>query len=161
MEAVGATLEIGRRTLFRYFRSKNDIVWGDFDLVLDRLDRELRAAPDDATLWGAITRAAVESNRYESQQLPELRIRMTLITTVPALQAHSAVRYAEWRQVIAEFAGRRLGQRPVDLVPLTASYAALGASMAAFSRWVEYPEESLEQHLRASYRAVALGFADA
>lgn len=158
MEAIAAELKIGRRTLFRYFRSKNDIVWGDFDLVLNRLDRELRAAPPEATLWGAISHAAVESNRYESEQLPELRIRMTLITTVPALQAHSAVRYAEWRQVIAEFAGRRMRQGPVDLLPLTVSYAALGASLAAFARWVEYPEESLEENLRTSYGAIELGF---
>jgi TetR/AcrR family transcriptional regulator, regulator of mycofactocin system len=158
MEDVAAALQIGRRTLFRYFPSKNDIVWGDFDSVLHRLRHQLRVTQDDVTLWGAISNAALESNRYEPEQLPELRIRMTLITTVPALQAHSAVRYAEWRQVIADFAGHRLRQRPVDLLPLTVSYAALGASLSAFTRWVDHPEENLEDNLRASYAAVGAGF---
>ena len=42
---------------------------------------------------------------------------MTLITTVPALQAHSALRYADWRGVVAEYVARRRGERPEDLVP--------------------------------------------
>jgi hypothetical protein len=50
----------------------------------------------------AIARAAVSSNGCDADQLLELRIRLTLITTVPALQAHSMLRYAAWRNVIAE-----------------------------------------------------------
>ena len=42
---------------------------------------------------------------------------MTLITTVPALQAHSMLRYAAWRAVVAEFVAQRLGDEPDDLVP--------------------------------------------
>jgi mycofactocin system transcriptional regulator len=158
MEEVAAAAQVSRRTLFRYFPSKNDIVWGDFDWVLDRLRRHLDEAAPDASLMEAIRHAAVESNRYDGGQLPELRVRMTLITTVPALQAHSMVRYAEWRQVISEFAALRLGQEPDDLLPLAVGQAALGASLAAFGRWVAHPEEDLIVNLDTSYRALIDGF---
>ena len=82
---------------------------------------------------------------------------MTLITTVPALQAHSALRYADWRGVVAEYVARRRGERPADLVPQTVAFAALGASMAAFSVWVEEGGD-LEECLRAAYAALGSGF---
>lgn len=157
VDDVAAELGIGRRTLFRYFESKNDMVWGDFDLVLARLRRLLDGTPEDLPVMEAVAQAAIESNRYEPEQLPELLVRMRLITTVPTLVAHSMVRYAEWRAVIAEFVARRLGEEPDDLVPLTVGYAALGTSMAAFTRWVAHPEEDIDEHLRRGYDLLARG----
>ena len=88
--------------------------WGDFDLVLERLRSLLAATAADVPIMSALADAIVQSNRYEASQLGELRIRMTLITSVPALQAHSMLRYAAWRQVVAEFVcltQRRVAQR--------------------------------------------------
>jgi mycofactocin system transcriptional regulator len=158
MDDVAGAAHVGRRTLFRYFPSKNDIVWGDFNRVLERLGHHLAETAPDAPLMQAITHAAIESNRYPPDQLPELRVRMSLITAVPALQAHSMVRYADWRAVISIFAARRLGQQPGDLIPLAVGYAALGASLAAFSRWVAHPQEDLIRNLEASYEAMCSGF---
>jgi TetR/AcrR family transcriptional regulator, regulator of mycofactocin system len=153
-EAVG----IGRRTLFGYFASKNDMVWGDFDAVLDRLREELAATAPDEPVMDAVARAVVASNRYDGEALEELRLRMTLITTVPALQAHSMVRYDAWRAVVAEFVGRRLGQPPDAYLPLTVGYMALAASMSAFVRWVQHPHEDIEDLLRRGYAHLARAF---
>lgn len=71
--------------MFRYFPSKNDIVWGDFDRVLHRLRDELDGQGERIAMIDALAAAAVASNRYPPEQLPQLRTRMTLITTVPAL----------------------------------------------------------------------------
>jgi mycofactocin system transcriptional regulator len=155
---IAAAIGIDRRTLFRYFPSKNDIVWGDFDSVLARLRERLAEGKDDAPMMAVLRRAAVRSNRYPAEQLPELRIRMTLITTVPSLQAHSMLRYAAWRDVVAEFAAHRLGQQPDDLAPLALGYAALGASMSAFSRWVANQDDDLEQNLDEAYALLESGF---
>jgi mycofactocin system transcriptional regulator len=158
LDDVAAAVGVSRRTLFRYYPSKNDMVWGDFDWVLRRL-RDLLARTDpSAPLMEALAEAAVASNRYEPGDLPELRIRMTLITTVPSLQAHSMLRYAEWRDVVAEFAAQRLGTAPGDLVPQAIGHAALGASMAAFEHWVTDPASNLEDNLRRTYALLASGF---
>jgi mycofactocin system transcriptional regulator len=158
VDDIAAALDISRRTLFRYFPSKNDIVWGDFDLVLDRLRDEFDAAAATEPLMAALGRAVVASNRYGHADLDELRIRMTLITSVPALQAHSMLRYAEWRRVVAEFAARRLGQEPDDLVPTTIAHVALGTSMAAFVRWAQAPGDDLEANLTRGFALLATGF---
>jgi mycofactocin system transcriptional regulator len=157
VDDIADALGVSRRTLFRYFASKNDMVWGDFDWVLARLRRCLDATAPEEPLHEALGRAVVESNRYEDDQLPELRIRMRLITGVPALQAHSTLRYAEWRAVIAEFVADRLGGRADDLVPQTVAHAALGTSMAAFLVWVDDPASDLVENLREAYRLLGSG----
>lgn len=158
VEGIAAAVGVERRTIFRYFPSKNDIVWGDFDAVIERLRQHLEEAEPETPLLEALRRAAVLSNHYPDDQLPGLRQRMTVITTAPALQAHSMLRYTAWRQAIAEWAAARLGEAPDDLAPQLLSQAALAASMAAFNRWVHHPGENLEQCLDATYRMLAGGF---
>lgn len=158
MDDIAAELGVGRRTLFRYFASKNDLVWGDFDWVLDRLRGEFDAVDPATPLLPALREAVVASNTYPDEALDDLRIRMTLITTVPALQAHSMLRYAEWRAVVAEFAARRLGLAPHDLEPLAIGHAALGASTSAFTYWVTNPHLDLTEQLHRVYRLLESGF---
>jgi mycofactocin system transcriptional regulator len=160
IEDIAGAVGVGRRTIFRYFPSKNDIVWGDFDWVNRRLRGHLEESDDEVPLMEALRRAAVLSNRYSTEELPALRARLTLITTVPALQAHSMLRYASWRAVVAEWAAARLGQRPDDLVPQVLAHVALAASMSAFTRWVEQPGEDLERCLETAYGLVADGFGE-
>lgn len=155
MDDIAHALGVGRRTLFRYFPSKNDIVWGDFASVLQRLRGLLGETAIEVPIMHALSAAIIESNRYEPDQLPELRIRMALITSVPALQAHSMLRYAAWRQVVAEFVAGRRGERPGDLIPQTVGHVTLGTSMAAFSAWVGDPDADLSATLVDAYALIA------
>jgi TetR/AcrR family transcriptional regulator, regulator of mycofactocin system len=155
---VANAVGIGRRTLFRYFASKNDMVWGQFEVVLDRLRAGLAEDRPGETMMQTLGRAVVASNHYDGAARDDLRLRMTLITTVPALQAHSMVRYAEWRRVVSEFVADRTDQGPDDALPLLIGHMALGASMAAFVRWVMHPDEDLEGHLRAAYQHLEHAF---
>jgi TetR/AcrR family transcriptional regulator, regulator of mycofactocin system len=158
MEDIAAAVGVSRRTLFRYYASKNDMVWGDFDAVLDRLRGHLDEAPPEAPLVAALGRAVVLSNRYPPEGLEGLRVRMTLVTTVPALQAHSMLRYTAWRRVVAEWAAHRLGLRPDDLLPETIAQVALGTAMSAYVCWV-HGRGGLEDNLVEGFRHLATGFA--
>jgi mycofactocin system transcriptional regulator len=159
LDDIAGALGVSRRTLFHYFASKNDMVWGDFDRVIERLRESLSLADPAADMMQVLRSAVVASNHYEDQAQDELRLRMTLITTVPALQAHSMVRYAAWRRVVSEFVAQRMDLDPDDLIPLTIGHMALATSMAAFVRWVHHPDEDLAEHLRCGYAHLARGFA--
>jgi mycofactocin system transcriptional regulator len=157
VDDIAVALGVGRRTVFRYYASKNDMVWGDFDWVLDRLRVDLDSHSDDVSVIDAVAAAAVSSNRYPAAHLPELRARMTLITTVPALQAHSMLRYADWRAVVAQYAAQRRGVDLHDLEPQTLAFAALGTSISAFTMWARTGGD-LEDHLVTAYGALSAGF---
>jgi TetR/AcrR family transcriptional regulator, regulator of mycofactocin system len=127
---------IGRRTFFRYFPSKNDVPWGDFDAELTRMRRRLTATAPGIPLMDAIRQAIVDFNRVPPEQMPAHRRRMALLLRVPALQAHSTLRYAAWRQVIADFVAARTGLAAEALVPQAIGYAMLGVAVAAYEEWL-------------------------
>ena len=47
VDDIATAASIGRRTFFRYFASKNDVAWGEFDAELARLHAELDATPSE------------------------------------------------------------------------------------------------------------------
>ena len=150
---------IARRTFFRYFGSKNDVPWGDFDGELARMRLRLAATSPDAPLMDAIRLAVVDFNRMPAEQWPAHRRRMTLILGVPALQAHSTLRFAAWRQVIADFVAQRAGQRPDALLPVAVAHAMLGVAVAAYEQWLASPGADLCELLDSAVLAVGSAFA--
>ncbi|MFF0200694.1 mycofactocin system transcriptional regulator [Streptomyces sp. NPDC005017] len=155
---IAAAAGIGRRTFFRYYGSKNDVVWGDFDGELDRMRAWFAACPSATPLMEALRGAIVAFNRLEPGQVSRHRQRMALILTVPELQAHSTLRYAAWRAVVAEFAARRLGQPADALMPQVVAHTALGAALAAYGHWLREEGSDLEQLLDEALGHVAAGF---
>ncbi|MEU3271554.1 mycofactocin system transcriptional regulator [Saccharomonospora sp. NPDC006951] len=127
---------IGRRTFFRYFESKNDVVWGAFSEQLDRMRLQFDSRPGDEPLMASLRAVVVEFNRVDPDEEPRHRRRMELILRVPALLAHSTLRYGEWREVVAEFAAGRLGERPESLRPQAIAHAALGVALAGYQHWL-------------------------
>jgi mycofactocin system transcriptional regulator len=158
VDQIAREVGVGRRTIFRYFPSKNEMVWGNFDGVLEALRKALEETGPEVPMMEAVRHAVGASNTYDDEQLPALRIRMTLITRVPALQGYSMIRYAAWRRVIAEFAASRLGGRHDDLLPQAVAHAALGTSVAAFTRWVRTPDEDLGRCIDDAFRGLGDGF---
>ena len=134
---------IARRTLFRYYPSKNAICWGDFDSHLDDMRMLLAGIPPELPIAQALTDALVSFNAVDDAYLDHHRRRMTLLLGVPALQAYSMLMYAEWRQVVAEFCARRLTLDVGDHIPQTIGWMCLGTTLAAYEQWLADPEADL------------------
>ena len=153
-EAAG----IGRRTFFRYFATKADAVWGDFDAHVRRLAELLdRGGPQETVLQG-ICAAYVEVNDYAETELPLLRDRMQLILTEPALQAHSQLRYAAIDDVVARFVAGRTGTAPGELLPRLVATSARAAATTAFELWLADGTTPLGQRLREAFAELTGGF---
>jgi TetR/AcrR family transcriptional regulator, regulator of mycofactocin system len=160
VDEIAAAVGVSRRTFFRYYESKRDTVWGEFDAELIRLADQLSAAPADEPMMDVLRRAVMATNRFGASELDDLRIRMGLISTVPTLVADSALRYTEWCQVVAAFAARRLGGSSQGLGPQTVARAALGAAMAAFTCWARYDTDDLTGAVDQAFRLLAGGFGE-
>lgn len=146
-EAVG----VSRRTLFRYYPSKNDIPWGQFSQSLDHFRDVLRAQPSDAPLAATIKAAVLRFNDFDANARPSHRDRMKLILGSPTLRAHSAVRYTKWRVVIAEYVADRTGQARDSLLARVAGHVALGLALAAYEEWLMREDSDLQELLTTSF----------
>ncbi|ROO90790.1 TetR family transcriptional regulator [Actinocorallia herbida] len=160
VDGIAAAAGIGRRTFFRYFGSKNDLVWGDFEDQLERLRVLLDEADPAAPMMEAVRAAVVAFNRYDPQEVPWHRQRMELILRVPTLQADATLRYAAWREIIAAFVAARTGQPPTAMLPVLSGYAVLAASISAYEYWLSVgAAEDLTELLDAALRRIADGLA--
>jgi TetR/AcrR family transcriptional regulator, regulator of mycofactocin system len=158
VDEIAAAAGIGRRTFFRYFPSKNDVPWGAFEDELDRMRVRLKACPPEVPLMDAIRLALIDFNRVAPAQVPLHRRRMELILRVPALLAHSTLRFTAWREVVAEFVADRTGRRPGELAPQAIAHAVLGVSVAAYEHWLDHPSADLGALLDDAMRQLSGAF---
>jgi TetR/AcrR family transcriptional regulator, regulator of mycofactocin system len=155
VDDVARAAGIARRTLFRYYPSKNAIPWGDFDAHLN-LMRELLAEGDQRVeIAEALRTALLAFNRFDDEE--RHRQRMRLILGTDALQAHSMTMYGGWRTVVAEYVARRRGEKPDGLVPQTAAWTLLGVALTAYEQWLTDESVSLERLLGDSFDVVGRG----
>ncbi|PZF79517.1 mycofactocin system transcriptional regulator [Jiangella anatolica] len=159
VDDIAAAAGIGRRTFFRYFASKNDLPWGDFDAQLDGMRRHLDGLPDDLPLMDAVCAAVIEFNRIPPEEVPWHRQRMRLLLNVPALLAHSTLRFKAWRDVVAEYAARRLGVPADSLEPQALAWTMLGIALAAYEQWLVHEDADLSELLESALRMLGERFA--
>jgi mycofactocin system transcriptional regulator len=160
VDDVARAAGIARRTLFRYYPSKNAIPWGDFDAHLDHMRELLQAVPADAPTTVALRSALLAFNRFDEAETAHHRQRMRVILETDALQAHSMTMYAGWRAVVADFVARRLGLEVTDLVPQTTAWSMLGVALSAYEHWLADESVSLQRSLGDAFDTVNSGLAE-
>ena len=159
VDDVAQAAGIARRTLFRYYPSKNAIPWGDFNAHLDLMRILLAAVPHNVPVGSALRSVLLAFNDFGEIELSKHRQRMRVILETAALQAHSMTMYAGWRAVVAEFVARRTDASAGDLVPQTTAWTMLGVALSAYEHWLADETVSLEDALNGAYDTVSAGLA--
>ena len=154
---IALSAGIARRTLFRYYPSKNAIPWGDFDSYLRHFDALLHSADPALPLRQALRAALLDFNTFDDDQMARHRMRMGVILQTEELQAYSMTMYAGWRAVIARFVGRRLDTAPSELVPQTIAWTLLSVALAGHEHWLDRPWTPLRDCLGDAFDTVAGG----
>ena len=159
VDDVAVAAGIARRTLFRYYPSKNAIPWGDFDSHLRHFAALLDSAEPGAPLPAVLRSALLDFNTFDESESARHRQRMRVILQTAELQAYSMTMYAGWRDVVAEFVARRTGRGAADLVPQTHAWLMLGVALAAYEHWLADDAVSLRQALAEAFDTAADGLA--
>jgi mycofactocin system transcriptional regulator len=148
MDDIAEAVGVGRRTLFRYYPSKNDILWGQFDEGLRGFATTFQTMPDELPVFEAVVEAIVAFNSLDESATPQHRQRMKLLLGTPVLLAHSELRYAAWRRVVADFIARRIGVSAEHLVPSLGGRMALAIALSAYEQWLTQETAELEDLIR-------------
>jgi TetR/AcrR family transcriptional regulator, regulator of mycofactocin system len=157
VDDVAQAAGIARRTLFRYYASKNAIPWGDFDAHLHHMRDLLDRMDSGVPVGEALRDALLAFNRFGDAETARHRQRMRVILKTDALQAYSMTMYAGWRAVVAEFVAKRLSMQPADLVPRTVAWTLLGVALSAYEQWLADESVSLADALGAAFDTVSNG----
>jgi mycofactocin system transcriptional regulator len=157
VDDVAHAAGIARRTLFRYYASKNAIPWGDFDAHLRQLRELLDGIDPDAPLGDALRGALLAFNTFDEGETARHRRRMRVIVQTDELLAYSMTMYAGWRGVIAEFVARRVGAAPTDLRPQTVAWSMLGVALSAYEHWLGDASLALPQALGDAFDTIRGG----
>jgi TetR/AcrR family transcriptional regulator, regulator of mycofactocin system len=159
VDDVARAAGIARRTLFRYYPSKNAIPWGNFDAHLDLMRGLLHGEPIDAPISVALRSALLAFNSFDEAETAHHRQRMRVILETAALQAHSMTMYAGWRAVVADFVAQRLEVNAADLIPQTTAWTMLGVAMSAYEMWLADESASLQTALGDAFDTASAGLA--
>jgi AcrR family transcriptional regulator len=136
IDQIVAATGVSRRTFFRYFQSKEDVIVQFLSDVGAQLRAVLAARPARERPAVAL-RHALSIFIQTCMEHPEKSLRLTkLITGTPALLARFLQLQDQWRTDLAAELARRAGLDPnVDLRPALAAAVALAAFDTALRQW--------------------------
>ena len=161
VEEICAEAEISPRTFFRYFHSKDELVFADIEERLDVLLQQLRAEPEDAEPLGALERAVL-ALALEMERRPDaMTWAYQLMRDSPALVPTNLHVLRAWEDDLVEEVARRMsqaamGREPAERDPGVSSPAALAASPSALAASPSVLSPSFGARLAVSEALTAL-----
>ena len=160
VDDVAQAAGIARRTLFRYYASKNAILWGDFDTHLAHLQElldEVDRVDPKVRMGEALRGALLAFNTFDERETVRHRQRMRVILETAELQAYSMTMYAGWREVMAGFVAHRLSVKTTDPLPQTVAWTMLAVALSAYEHWLSDESVTLPEALGSAFDVVGAG----
>lgn len=139
IDQIASTAGISRRSFFRYFGTKEDIVLGDLaaqgELMRDALER----VPVSVAPWDALRQALHEVDALQVEPGVTWKIAKMMYGT-PSLRSRSIEKHLHWQALLVPDIRRRLGVADDDStnpVPAAIVASAIACLDAAGEIWVE------------------------
>ncbi|GIH65098.1 MULTISPECIES: TetR/AcrR family transcriptional regulator [Microbispora] len=127
IDDIAAAAGISRRSFFRYFGTKEDVVLGNLAGEGARAAAALAERPDDEPLWTALLNVVALIDEAPGERERLLKISEMMYGT-PSLRARSLEKHLQWQADLLPEVKRRLPADPGDgLADLRAAAVVAGA----------------------------------
>lgn len=158
VEEIAAAADVAVRTFFRYFSSKQHILFGDVaHQRIDQLQTALAARPREEPPLVAVRRVldALDLDQTEQEQI---LLRLRLMDRQPSLVGRYLLLNHDLRGILEEFVADRTGAAPTDDYPLLVAAAAVTSWDVALRAWAARDGAgSLAELRRAAFAALTAG----
>ncbi|KAB1643947.1 TetR/AcrR family transcriptional regulator [Gulosibacter chungangensis] len=131
---IAEACEMSKTSFFRYFSSKNEILWGPFETMVQRMDETLRTMPEDRPIMEALREVIRDQVEIEAQRA-EAWIRRFKFQNTEEQRPLSLVNWGRWEGVVLEFVRERSHAPDRNLIPFTVAGALRGAMRAFLRNW--------------------------
>src|SRR5438270_2050549 len=137
IDDIAAAADVSRRTFFRYYASKEDVILSDHPKRLGELQAALNRRPAGEPALTALRHAIMSLvSTYEEAREHMLR-RFRLMNTTPALEARSLCLQRNWETSVTEMLAERMGVDPAaDLRPGVVAATTMAAMRVATANWL-------------------------
>src|SRR5947199_10349596 len=102
VDDIAAEADVSRRTFFRYFASKEDVLLADHFVQLARLRAAIAARPADRPVLTALRNALLSMTTNFEERREMVILRGRLMRETPSLQARSLVHQEEGEGAMQE-----------------------------------------------------------
>lgn len=124
VDQIAQAAGISRSTFFRQFGGKEDVVFADHELLLDRLRSFFAETHPDP--WEAVCEASLSVFRHFAAEPDLARRRYAVVRGVPALREREIVTVSRYERLFGEhLRGALPGLDPLDAVGFAALVAAV------------------------------------
>jgi AcrR family transcriptional regulator len=144
IEQMAAAAGVSRRTFFRYFQSKEDVVIATLSEMSARIVAGLESRPPEEPPAAALQATLRSVFAAKVAEHPEKTHRLACITVqTPSILARYLERQVTWKAELAAVLARRMATDPTDLRPAVLVAVAFAAFDAALVRWADSPTDDL------------------
>ncbi len=163
VEEIAEACEVSPRTFFRYFPTKEDVLFADADTRRDCLLAVLADQPPDTPTFAALEAAMRALAADYRDDRAALVARSNVVQGSPQLLAFKAEHQHGWEAAVVDALRRRNAEHgaPITLEALqlvtAVATAAMRVSLDAWVAEAEGPE--LEEHLGRAFAKLRSGFA--
>ncbi|MFB2580841.1 TetR/AcrR family transcriptional regulator [Herbiconiux sp. P15] len=138
IDQIASTAGISRRSFFRYFGTKEDIVLGDLASQGELMRDALEQVPSTVGPWDALRQALQTIEALDVEPGVTLKI-ATMMYETPSLRARSIEKHLHWQSLLVPDIRRRLGlaeDDTTDPAPAAIVAGAIACLDVAGDLWV-------------------------
>jgi AcrR family transcriptional regulator len=136
VEEVAAAAGVSRRTLFNYFRNKEDLALSGLSEQGELIAARFTERPADEDVWESLSAAFQVLQEIELSPHDQLEL-MTLLFDNDSLRAGHAEKSARWQDLLAPLIEPRLpASKQRDLEARAIAAAAITCMQTAIEEWV-------------------------
>jgi AcrR family transcriptional regulator len=159
VDQIAEAAGMSRRTFFRYFTSKDELVLERLVEAGERIAAALGQRPAAEPVWASLRAAFDEVVRQQEEYADLARPLQIMLRTEPGVRGSMVERRRRWQELLAPVVAARLPRRHSGRAPDLRADAVVAAALSclevAQETWADHPGSRLSTLLDQAMSAVA------